>query len=136
MADGEKELQKDIMDMRMLESRLEGLIKQRDLFISKLGELHATIDSLDEIKGSGDVLFSLGGEAYAAGKITDKKNILVDIGAGVLLERSLGDSKETLGKRKDELEKAVNSIQNEIVNISSVMEQLNFKIQTLYQSAS
>jgi prefoldin alpha subunit len=125
-----KELQEKIVAYRLLESRLDGLIKQRDLLISKLAEMQTTLNSIDEIeKSEEEVLFPLGSEAYSFGKVVDKKKMIVEIGANVALEKTPEEGKEILKKRMEEIEKALNSIQQGIIEAFSALNQLGPEIQ-------
>jgi len=132
----EKELQEKMLIYRTLESRLEALTRQRDLVSSKIVEIISTISSIDEIgKNQKDILFKLGGEAFTYGNVADKNKILVEIGAGVILEKSPEDGKEILIKRKQEMENALKEIQNNISQISSAMSQLGPEINQLIQKS-
>lgn len=128
----EKELQEKILTYRLLEARLDGLVKQRDMLINKVIELQSTLGSIDELsKSDGEVIFPIGGETYRIAKAVDKDKLLVEIGAGVALEKDTAEGKGILNKRKDELEKFVNQLQQEILKVSDAMSQLNPEIQKL-----
>ena len=128
----EKELQEKILSYKLLEARADGVVKQRDFIINKIMELQSTLNSIDEIgKSDGEVLFPVGGEAYKAGKVVDNDRIVVEIGAGVALEKSTKEGKATLEKRKNELESSVNQLQQELIRISGSMNKLGPEIQNL-----
>jgi prefoldin alpha subunit len=128
----QKELQEKILTYRILEARLNSLIKQRDLIASKLVEIQNTLESIDEIeKSKEEVLFHIGSEAYAFGKITEKKKMIVEIGANVALEKTMEEGREILNKRKAEMENTLNSVQRDITEISFIMEQLGPEIQEM-----
>jgi len=131
----QRELQEKILTYRILQSRLDGLLKDRDLVANKIVELQTTITSIDEAKKSdGETLFHLGPEAYVSGKITNKEKVIVEIGANIALEKSFEEGKETLGKKKAELEKNLEDVQNEISEISSAIQELTPEIQAMIQS--
>jgi len=133
---GDRELQERMLIYRTLESRLEALTRQRDLVGSKIVEIISTISSIDEIgKNQENILFKLGAEAFTYGNITDKNKILVEIGAGIILGKSIEDGKETLSKRKQEMENAIKEIQNNILQISTAMNQLGPEINELIQKS-
>ena len=132
----EKELQEKMLIYRTLESRLEALTRQRDLVSSKIVEIISTISSIDEIsKNQKDILFKLGSEAFTYGNVADKNKILVEIGAGIVLENPPEDGKEILNKRKQEMESVLKEIQNNISQISSAMNQLGPEINQLIQKS-
>jgi prefoldin alpha subunit len=125
-----RELQEKIFTYRLLESRLDGLLKQRDMLISKMAEIQTTLNSIDEIqKSKEEVLFPLGSEAYAFGKVADKKKMVVEVGANVALEKTPEEGKEILKKRIEEIGKGLNSIQQGIIETSSALDQLGPQIQ-------
>lgn len=127
-----KELQEKILAYRILEARLDSLLKQRNMLASKLIEIQTTLQSIDEIeKGKGEILFPIGSEAYTFGKVIDKKKLIVGIGANVALEKSVEKGKEILNKRRKELENALNGLQKSIVEISSNLGQLGPEIEKL-----
>ncbi len=133
----EKELQEKMFIYRTLESRLDASTRQRDLISSKIVEIMSTISSIDEIgKNQENVLFQLGGEAFIYGNFADKNKVLVEIGAGIVLEKSVEEGKETLNKRKQELENALKGIQSNILQISNAMSQLGPEINELIQKSS
>lgn len=130
----ERELQEKIVTYRILESRLDALIRQRDLLAKKIIEIQSTLASIDEIEKSKEgILFPIGGEAYTTGKVIDKEKLIVEIGANVALEKTVVEGKETLNKRRSELESALGEIQKEILRISAAIDQLGPEIQELSQ---
>lgn len=128
----EKELQEKMLTYRLMEARLDGLVKQRDMMVNKLIELQATLQSIDELdKSEGEILFPIGGEAYKTAKITDKSKLVVDIGANVALEKTTEEGKDLLNKRKGEIESLVNQIQHEVLKVSNAINQLGPELQEM-----
>lgn len=135
MAD-EKELQEKMLIYRTLESRLDALTKQVDLISSKIVEVVSTISSIEDLeKNQENILFRLGSETYTHGKVTDKNKLLVEIGAGIVLEKSIEESKQTLNKRREEMENALREIQTNISKISNAMNKLTPEINELIQKS-
>ena len=132
----EKELQEKMLIYRTLESRLEMFTRQRELINNKLVEIVSTISSIDELgKKQENILFKIGSEAYAYGDISDKNEILVDVGAGIILEKSIEEGKETLNKRKHDMENAFKEVQTNIAQISNAMGQLGPEINELIEKS-
>lgn len=133
----EKELQEKMMVYKTLESRLEALTRQRDLVSSKIMEILSTISSIDEIdKNQENILFKLGSDAFAYGNVSNKNKVLVEIGAGIVMEKSIEDGKETLNKRRGEMENMLKEIQTSISQISNAMNQLGPEINDMIQKSS
>jgi len=131
----EKELQEKVMVYRIIQSRLDALVKQRDLFFNKILEFQNTLVSIDEIAGSKEeILFPIGSEAYSFGKVVDKNKIIVEIGAGVALEKNFEDAKETIRNRKSDIETAVKEVNQEIENYSNSLSILEPELQKMMQN--
>jgi len=131
-----KELQEKILTYRILENRLEDLLKQREMVISKLIEIQNTLGSMDEIeKSKEEILFPIGAEAYTFGKVIDKNRIMVDVGANVILEKTLKEGKQILEKRKIEIENGLGEMQKEVAEMSAALEQLGPEIQNMNEEA-
>lgn len=129
---GEKELQEKLMTYRVLEARLEGLVKQRDMLVNKIIELQSTLQSLDDLeKSESEILFPIGGNAFKSAKIVNRDRLIVEIGANVALEKSTEDGRAIIKKRKDELENFVNHMQEEMVKISNAVNQLGPELQAM-----
>lgn len=127
-----KELQEKILAYRVLEARLDSLLKQRDLIASKIVEIQTTIQSIEEMgKAKGKTLFPIGSEAYTFGRIANREKLIVEIGANVALEKTTEEGKETLNKRREEMENALSTIQRNILEISSSLEALGPEIREL-----
>jgi prefoldin alpha subunit len=132
----QKELQEKIMTYRVLQSRLDETIKQRELVMNKIVEVENTLSSLDEIeKTDKESLFPVGPEAYVFGKLTNNKKMLVGIGANIILEKTFDEGKEMLKKGKDELEIAMKEIQDEISRLSADLQQLTPELQEMIEKS-
>lgn len=132
----EKKLREKLLTYRILESRLNSLLRQRDLIASKIVEIQTTLASIKEIvKSEREILFPLGSEAYTTGKVTDKDKLIVEIGANIALEKNVKEGKATLNKKRLELESALAAVQNDVSKVSSTMGQLGPEIQKLVESS-
>jgi len=125
----EKDLQEKIVAYRMLESKIEGLAKQRETIANKLIEIQNTLSSLEEVEKSDEILFPIGAEAYVHGKIIEKNKMIVEIGAGIAMEKTLEEAKQVLAERKDNITKILENIQQDMMSISSKMDNLGAYIQ-------
>ncbi len=132
----EKQLKEKLMAYRALESRISTLAKQQNMFASKTLEIQSTIESIDEIKkGAKDILFPLGSAAYTKGAIADRNKLIVEVGAGVALEKTSDEAKMILEKRKKELEEAMGVLQKEIQSISAMMQKIELDAQGIIHKA-
>jgi prefoldin alpha subunit len=128
----EKELQEKILAHRLIEARIEGLLKQRENLMRGLMEIEETIDGINELEKKGeDVLFSLGSQTYIPSKIVEKDKIIVEIGANIALEKNLKDGKQILEKRMEKIESSLASIESAINQLSSGLKDLGEEIREM-----
>lgn len=125
----EKEIQEKILTYRIIEARIESLLKQRDMVMSKLMEIETTLKGMEEIeKQEEDMLLSLGSETHFFGRITDKKRMVVELGADIAIEKSFDEGKKILNRRKEEIESTIKSLERDISQLSSGLQVLESQI--------
>jgi prefoldin alpha subunit len=121
----EKILQEKLLTYRILEARLNGLLEQKKLLVSKLNEVQTTISSIKEAqKTKGQMLIPLGAEAYIAGEIKECEKLLVGIGANVAIEKTIDEGLKIMEKRKEELQRSLTELEKAIVETSFNLNQL------------
>jgi prefoldin alpha subunit len=132
----QKELQQKIMTYRILQSKLEDMMKQREFIMNRMVELQNTIESLENTqKSEGETLFPLGPEVYVFGKTTEKDKMMVGIGANIVMEKSFEEGKDTLNKRKNEVEKTLAEIQHEMNHLSAAIQEMTPEIQEMIEKS-
>jgi len=90
--------------------------------ITDLTYANMTLDGISAEKENAELLVPIGGNTYVKAKIADTNKIIVGVGAGVSVEKTLPDAKVTLKERLDELEKTMNAAQQQF---SQVAERIN-----------
>jgi len=133
MAD-ERELQEKVLAYRIIESRIEGLLRQREALATKIMEIQTTLNGINELeKTDEDTLFSLGSETHFFGRIVDKKRVIVEIGANIAIEKTFEESKEILKKRMGEIENFIVNLEKNIMQLSSSLQELESQINEIAQ---
>ncbi|MEM5790627.1 MAG: prefoldin subunit alpha [Candidatus Aenigmatarchaeota archaeon] len=125
---GEKTEEK-ILAYKFIESRINGLINQRSILVSNLNEIQSTLQSLKEFEKSEEIFFPISSGVYCLGKIVDKKKVIVSIGANIALEKSLEDARDFLNRRNEEIEKALEQVENEILSLQSNLKILEKELE-------
>jgi len=126
----ERELQEKILQYRLLESRLDQLLQQRNFIVNKLQEIEVTRETLNEIAevGEEEILVSIGSLTYANAKLSRVDKVLVEVGADVALEKSINEAIKILNKRRDNLNEIIGKLDEEIKRISGMMTVLENEI--------
>lgn len=81
----------------------------------------ATISSINEAKG--ESILPIGGGVFLKAKGIDSATVLVEIGAGVLAEKTVGEAQKIISERSQKLEEAVRKIALELDKMALIAQQ-------------
>jgi prefoldin alpha subunit len=134
----EDELRKLSVEMRYLEQTAEALQQRISMVNAALTDLtyaSMTLDGIEKEKENAELLVPIGGNSYVKAKITDTNKVIVGIGAGVSVEKTLLEAKTALKERLDELEKTMNSAQQQFTQVAERINSGRTRLETLLASA-
>ncbi len=119
---------------QVLAQNLEGLKQQLELVEQQMMELKSTSVSLDDIKQAGtesEIFLPLGSGCFSRGRITDNKRMLVNVGAGVFIDKEMKDVRAFVETNLKELEKAGIEIEEQMRRMAAQMNELASDIQEI-----
>lgn len=132
----QKEIQEKVLVYQILQNQLEEFTKQATALETRLGELELTTHALNEMKGvkpDSETLFHIGGGCYGHGKLLDKNKYLIEVGAGIMANKTLPDAIAIIDERKKEVEGIKDKLVAEIEKIGEGMNQIGLELQKLNQ---
>ncbi len=121
----EEELRRLSMEMRYLEQTADALQQRISMVNAALTDINyanMTLDGIEQEKENSEMLIPIGGSSYVKVKLADTNKVIIGMGSGVSVEKTLPEAKATLKERLDELEKTMHSAQQQF---SQVAERLN-----------
>jgi prefoldin alpha subunit len=104
-------------EIRILEGSAATLQSRLDIVRTAINEValsHATLEGLTKLQDGDDTLVPVGAGSYIRMKIADSRKLVMGIGAGTAMEKDVAGSIEELKGRVQELDKARNSIQQQL----------------------
>jgi len=122
----EQELRKLTVEMRILEQTAETIQARLNMINAVLTDLSLatmTLDTLEKEKQDTELLVPVGGSSYVQAKLGNTEKIIVGIGAGVSVERTLPEAKEIVKKRLEDLEKNRLSLQQQFNQVAQKMNE-------------
>lgn len=134
----EEELRRLSLEMRYLEQTAETLqqrIGMVNAAITDLAYANMTLDGIEKEKESAELLVPIGGSAYVKVKLADSNKVIVGMGAGVSVEKTLQEAKTILKERLDELEKTMNSAQQQFTQVAERINTGRNRLETLLATA-
>ena len=135
---GEEELRKLSVEMRYLEQTAETLqqrIGMVNAAITDLTYASMTLDGIEKEKENSELLVPIGGNAYVKAKLADTNKVLVGMGAGVSVEKTLAEAKVALKERLEELSKTMNAAQQQFAQVAERINSGRGRLETLLSSA-
>ena len=135
----------DQRELMMLQNYLQEYGQQAEIFINQLQllengrmEAHAAIESLEEMLTTedGTVLLQIGGGASVRARVLEPENVLIAIGADVIVERSNKDAVEFLKERIIEMEASQKKVAETLDRFRAQMNEINKRIESGYQQAT
>ena len=109
-----------LTEIRFLESTARVLQSRLDIVTAAQSETLTAIQTLEGTKGKAsdtDTLIPIGSGSFVKAKLADAQNVIIGVGAGVCIEKSIEDSMKDLRVRSSELERAR-------VNVTSQLSQV------------
>jgi prefoldin alpha subunit len=121
----EEELRKLSVEMRFLEQTAENLQQRISMVNAAMTDLtyaNMTLEDLEKEKEDAELLVPIGGSSYVKAKLANPDKVVVGLGAGVSVEKTLQEAKAIVKERLDELQKTMVSAQQQFAQIA---ERLN-----------
>ena len=119
-----EELQRKYLELQMINQNFQQIQEQITILVQQMKQLENTGDSLESLEKSDDknpILVPLGGGLFAKSNFSKKEDFLLNVGSGVLVEKSLADSKD--------------AVRNQIEEIAGIVTQLEVNLQHLSAEA-
>ena len=122
------ELQAELQQITNALQQFEGYSKQLQVEIDTLNNYlvdlqrsKSTISNLKDEKKPDETLISLGSGIMMKAKPLDTKKVLINVGAGVIIEKNINDSIEEIDKRITEVEEQLASRTEQLQSIYNQM---------------
>ncbi len=111
-------------------------IRQQLEFVSGIiAEYALSKAALEEVKkreGKGETLIHIGAGNYISVELKGVKTVVVGIGAGVSVEKSIDDAISEIDSRVKAAQEQMGALQNQFSQVSGRMQQLQGQIDQLY----
>lgn len=134
----EEELRKLSVELRLLEQTAETLqqrISMMNAAIADLTYANLTLDGIKEEKDGAELLVPIGSSSYIKVKLANVDKVIVGMGAGVSIEKTLPEAKKIVNERLTELQKTMNSAQQQFAQIVDRINKGRRRLETLLNSA-
>ena len=134
----EEELRRLSIEMRFLEQTAETLqqrITMLNAAITDLTYANMTLDGMEKEKENAELLIPIGGSSYIKVKLAESNKVVIGLGSGVSVEKTLTEAKTMIKERLDELEKTMVSAQQQFGQVAERINVSRNRLESLLSSA-
>ncbi|MEM2786524.1 MAG: prefoldin subunit alpha [Candidatus Nitrosotenuis sp.] len=134
----EEQAQQLLYQMQVLESYAANLDQKEGAIMNFLREAMASIDSIKGISQNpqADSLIPVGLGTYIKAKVSEDSKVLVDVGAGIVVEKDHNSAINYMESRIKELQIALNDTMTQKHEALMRLEQLKQQMNNLLQTAN
>ena len=128
----EQSLRESYVMLDTAKAQLEGLAKQQQLIQLAVDEhvrARETIKDLAKGAIGDDILIPLGADSYIHAKISDRRDAIVGVGAGVSIRRTPEEAQRILDEKIDELSRAFKAVTDKASQTEAMIQELTDRVQ-------
>jgi prefoldin alpha subunit len=131
---GEEELRKLSYELRYLEQTAEAVQSRINMVNTVFADLtyaNMTLESLEKENEGSELLVPVGGSSYVKAKLGSTDKVIVGIGAGVSIEKTIPEAKGLIKKRLEDLDKTRIALQQQFVQVTDKIKDDRQKFESL-----
>jgi prefoldin alpha subunit len=130
----EAQLRELLVNLKFLESQIatvQGQLSLLERGLIEIGTTRTSIKSIKELKKDTNALYPLGSGMFAKGILAKQDKILVDVGAGAVIEKELEEAEKLLDSRESDIKSNITNYQNLLANLEKQYNDLADKARSL-----
>jgi prefoldin alpha subunit len=134
MSKEEEELNRLSVEMRFLEQTAETLQQRIGMINAAITDLtydNMTLEGIEKEKDDAELLVPIGSSSYIKVKLANADKVVVGMGAGVSVEKTLPEAKAIVKERLDELQKTMMSAQQQFAQVAQRINSGRSQLQNL-----
>jgi prefoldin alpha subunit len=132
--DDQQQINRLIGASKKLETQAEQIQMQLEFIgqtIATLQITEETVENLDKLQDGQEFLLPLGNFAYLKAKIMDTSNVLVNVGASLVLEKTIVKAKEDFEQQLEDLNKIQIQLRQAMQQVMQQMQEVRSEIERL-----
>lgn len=122
-----KEMQKEMLQLGMLDGKLQELEQQMALLEKQINELQLCRLALDELKQvpqETEMLAAISPGVFVKTKLKDNNEVIINTGAKIFCKKSLKEAKDFMQRKLDEALEVYNKLSSDMNSIIQTMNLL------------
>lgn len=132
MEEGKKKVQENYVEFQIIGQQIKQLQKQLDMVTYRLMELSSIVNSFEDfsrITSEKEVFVPLSSGIFARASIKSTSELLVNVGANVVVAKDTASTKKLLQKQMEELKAVQKQVIGELERMTAHAMQLEARLQ-------
>jgi prefoldin alpha subunit len=135
---GEEEIRRLLAAYQQYQAQAEGIMRQINLTQLTADGLDRALNAVDELNKAEvgqEILVPIGSGSFIHGKLASKEKVVLNVGAGVSIEKTASEAKEILLIRKAEVLDGSKKLNDVLAKIDQEMQRIQAVMQQFEESA-
>jgi prefoldin alpha subunit len=135
---GEEEIRRLLAAYQQYQGQAEGIMRQinlTQLTADGLDRALSAVDELNKAEVGQEILVPIGSGSFIHGKLASKEKVVLNVGAGVSIEKTAAEAKEILSIRKAEVLEGSKKLNDVLAKIDQEMQRIQSVMQQFEESA-
>jgi len=135
----ERQVQEDLARLDAYRNQLNALLQQHQYLAASRNDherARATLEGLDRVPTSSELLIPVGGETYLRGTPASSTKVLVGIGAGFVVELERPQVTELLAQRVGKIDQATQELEGQMQTLEERIQLLSRRLDALARATS
>ncbi|MHC1631064.1 MAG: prefoldin subunit alpha [Methanotrichaceae archaeon] len=135
----EEDIRQLLQTYQQYQAEAEVIAHQLELFqlsIKGCNNALSTIEAMESSEEGQNMLVPIDEGSFIHAKLASKNKVILGVGANVSIEKTTADARESLSKRKSQLEEGIKKLNGTLRNINQNMAQVQSVITQYEQSTS
>ena len=130
----EQAMQEMYMQFQMMEQKIKQIQKQLEMVTGNLVELTVTLNGLDDFSKTDlkkEILVPLNSGIYAKASLKSNSELLVNVGANVIVTKDIPSTKKLIQSQVEEVKKVQHEMLAELEKMTNHASSLEMQLQNL-----
>ena len=136
---GEEEIRRLLAAYQQYQAQADGIMRQlslTQLTAEGLERASTAVDALDRVEVGQEIMVPIGSGSFIHATLASKEKVVLNVGAGVHIEKDAAEAKEILKVRKAEVQEGSRKLNEVLSKIDQEMQKIQTVMQQFEESAA